>query len=54
MQNVRKHRNIKLVTSDKRGSYLVPKANYNRTKWFPENLLATEISRIRAKTNKST
>ena len=53
MQNVRKHRNIKLVTSDKRGSYLVPKANYNRTKWFPENLLATEINRIRVKINKS-
>ena len=52
MQNVRKHRNIKLVTSYKR-SYLVPKANHNRTKWLPENPLATEINRIRVKINKS-
>ena len=40
MENVRKHRNIKLVTTNKRINYLVSEPNYNRTKCFLENLLA--------------
>ena len=43
MKNVRKHRNIKLVRTDKRRNQLASEANYHTTKWFSENLLATEM-----------
>ena len=36
MENVRKHRDIKLVTTDKRTDQLVSKPNYRTTKWFSE------------------
>ena len=36
MENVRKHIDIKLVTTDKRRNQLVP-INYHTTKWFSEN-----------------
>ena len=38
MENVRKHREIKLVTTDKRRNQLVSEPNYHRTKWFSEKL----------------
>ena len=34
MENVRKHRDIKLVTTDKRRNRLVSEPNYHTTKWF--------------------
>ena len=34
MKNVRKHRNIKLVTTDKRGNQLVSEPNYHTTRRF--------------------
>ena len=34
MENVRKHRDNKLVKIESRGNYLVFKANYNRVKNF--------------------
>ena len=34
MENVRKHRDIKLVTTDKRRNQLVSKPNYHTTKYF--------------------
>ena len=34
MENVRKHRNTKLVTTDKRRNQLVSEPNYHITKWF--------------------
>ena len=37
MGNVRKHRDIKLVTTDKRKSQLAPKPNYHTTKHFSDN-----------------
>ena len=40
MENVRKHRDINLVTTDKRRNQLVSEHNYHTTKWFPEDLLA--------------
>ena len=43
MENVRKHEDIKLVTTERRRSYLVSKPNYHTTKFFTENLLAIEI-----------
>ena len=42
MENVRKHRDIKLVKTEVRRNYLVSKANYC-TKIFIEDLLATEM-----------
>ena len=45
MENVRKHRDINLVATNKRRNYLVSEPNYHRTKWFSENLLAIEIKR---------
>ena len=42
MENIRKHRDIKLVTTDKRRNQLVSEPNNNTTKWFSENVLAIE------------
>ena len=42
MENVRKHRNIKLVTTGTRRNYLVSEPNYHTTKFFSENSLAIE------------
>ena len=39
MENVRKHRDIKLVTTNKRRNYLVSEPKYHTTKWFSENLM---------------
>ena len=52
MKNVRKHRDIKLVTTHKRRNQLVPEPNYHATKYFSENLLGIEMKKIKAKTNK--
>ena len=38
MENVRKHRDIKLVTNDTKSNKLVSEPNYHTTKWFSENL----------------
>ena len=40
MENVRKHRDIKLVTTDKRRNQLVSEPNYHTTKYFSDNLMA--------------
>ena len=52
MENVKKHRDIKLVTTDKRGNQLVSEPNYHTTKWFSENLLAIKMKKIKVKMNK--
>ena len=39
MENVKKHRDIKLVTTDKRRNQLLSEPNYHTTKWFSEDLL---------------
>ena len=52
MENVRKHRDIKLVTIDKRRNQLVSEPNYHSTKWFSEDLLAAEMKKIKVKMNK--
>ena len=52
MENVRKHRDTKLVTADKRRNQLVLDPNYHKTKYFSENLLATEMKKIKVKMNK--
>ena len=45
MENVRKHRDIKLVTTERRRIYLLLEPNYHRTKFFIECLLATEMKK---------
>ena len=42
MGNVRKHRDIKLVTTEARRSYLVSEPNFQKINFFSENLLAKE------------
>ena len=51
MENVRKHRDIKLVTIDERRNKLVAEPNYQTTQ-FSENLLAIEIKKTKVKINK--
>ena len=45
MENVRQHRDIKLVTAERRRNYLVSEPNYHTTKLFTENLLAIEMKK---------
>ena len=53
VENVRKYKNIKLVTTDKRRNQLVSEPNYHTTRCFSENLLATEMKKIKIKMNKT-
>ena len=43
IENVRNHRNIKLVTSDKRRKRLVSEPNYHSHKKFSEHLMAIKM-----------
>ena len=52
MKNLRKHTNIKLVTTERRKNYLVSEPNYHNTKFFTEDLLAIEISKTNIIMNK--
>ena len=52
MENVRKHRDIKLVTTDKRRNQLASEPNYHTTKCFLENLMAIEMKKTKVKINK--
>ena len=49
MQNVRKHRDIKLITTDEKRNKLVSEPNYHKTKHFSENLLAIEMKKKKSK-----
>ena len=53
MENVRKHRDIKLVTTEEKRIKLVSEPNYHTTKQFSENLLAIEMKKTKVKMNKS-
>ena len=52
MENVQKHKDIKLVTTDKKGSKLVPEPIYHTTKWFSESLITIEMRKIKVKMDK--
>ena len=54
MENVRKHIDIKLVTTDRRISQLVSEPNYHTTKYFSKDLLAIEMKKMKVKMNKPT
>ena len=49
MENVRNHRDIKLVTSDKRRKRLVSEPNYHSHKNFSEHLMAIEMKKTKVK-----
>ena len=48
MNYVKKHRDIKLVTTNKRINQLVSEPNYHTTKSFSVNLLAIEMKKNRS------
>ena len=52
MENVRKHRNIKLVTKERRRNYLVSETNYHTAKFFTKNLLVIEMRKYQILKNK--
>ena len=52
IENVRKQRYIKLVTTEERRIKLVSEANYHTIKQFSENLLAIEMKKAKVKMNK--
>ena len=52
MENIRKHRYIKLVTTDKKRNKLASEPNYHTTKYSSENLIAIEMKKTKVKMNK--
>ena len=52
MENVRKHKDIKLVTKYKRRNQLALEPNYHKAKKFSENLMAIEMKKTKVKMNK--
>ena len=51
MENVRKHGDIKLLTTDEKRNKLVSEPNYHTTKQFSENFLAIETKKTKVKMN---
>ena len=47
MENVRKQRDIKLVTTEGRKNYLVSEQNFHNTKFFTENVLVAELKKLK-------
>ena len=52
MENIRKHRDIKLVTTDKRRSKLVSEPNYHTINLISEHLSIIEMKKTKVKMNK--
>ena len=52
MENIRKHRNIKLVTTDKKRSKLVSEPNYHTINLISEDLSIIEMKKTKVKMNK--
>ena len=52
MENVRNHRDIKLVTTNQRRNQLASEPNYHTTKYFSENLIAIKMNKTKVKMNK--
>ena len=47
MENIRKHRNIKLVTTDKKGNKLVSEPNYHTINYISEDLSIIEMNKTK-------
>ena len=52
MENIRKHRNIKLVTTDKKRNKLVSEPNYHTINYISEDLSIIEMNKTKVKMNK--
>ena len=52
MENIRKHRDIKLVTTDKKRSKLVSEPNYHTINYISEDLSIIEMNKTKVKMNK--
>ena len=52
MENIRKHRDTKLVMTDKKRSKLVSESNYHTMNYISENLSVIEMKRTKLKMNK--
>ena len=52
MDNVRRHRDIKLVTTAQGRNQSVSEPNYHATKYFSENLLAIDMKKTKVEMNK--
>ena len=52
IENIRKHRDIKLVTAERRRIYLVSEPNYHTTKFFTKTLLTIEMRKTQILMNK--
>ena len=52
MENLIKHRDIKLVTVEEKRIKLVSEPNYHTTKHFSDNLLVIEMKKTKVKMNK--
>ena len=52
MENIRKHRDIKLVTTDRKRSKLVSKPNYHTINLISEDLSIIEMKKTKVKMNK--
>ena len=49
MQNLRKQKDRKLVTAERRRNYLVSDQNHHTTKFLTENLLGIEVKKKKKK-----
>ena len=47
MENVRKYRDIKLVTTERRRNYFLSEPNFDNAKFFTENLLPIETKKLK-------
>ena len=52
MENVRNHRGIRIVTTDKRRSMLASESNYHSTKYISKVLLIMEMKKTEVVMNK--
>ena len=52
IENIRKHRDIKLVTTNKRRNKLVSEPNYHTINYISEDLSITEMNKAKVKVNK--
>ena len=51
MENIRKHRDIKLVTTDKKRNKLVSEPTYHTINYISEDLSIIEINKMKVKMN---
>ena len=52
MENIRKHRDIKLVATDKKRSTLVSEPNYHTMNYISKDLSIIEMNKTKVKMNK--